>query len=123
MPGQVVPDETAARPRPRRPRSSSPEAVACRPWVPSTIRRSPSARRTPGGRSAGTWCHRRPPAAARRPAPENRRDRKSTRLNSSHPSISYAVFCLKKKKKNKYYHKQKKKKTNRRNKDKNKRRT
>src|SRR5690348_18203706 len=28
-------------------------------------------------------------------------DRKSTRLNSSHPSISYAVFCLKKKK-NKY---------------------
>src|SRR5438309_4408045 len=29
------------------------------------------------------------------------RDRKSTRLNSSHSSISYAVFCLKKKKKNK----------------------
>src|SRR5690348_18043236 len=28
-------------------------------------------------------------------------DRKSTRLNSSHPSISYAVFCLKKKKINK----------------------
>src|SRR5438876_10610856 len=28
-----------------------------------------------------------------------RLDRKSTRLNSSHPSISYAVFCLKKKKK------------------------
>src|SRR5438876_3193699 len=28
-------------------------------------------------------------------------DRKSTRLNSSHPSISYAVFCLKKKKQNK----------------------
>src|SRR6266480_5627577 len=28
-----------------------------------------------------------------------RRDRKSTRLNSSHMSISYAVFCLKKKKK------------------------
>src|SRR5690348_17558558 len=25
------------------------------------------------------------------------KDRKSTRLNSSHPSISYAVFCLKKK--------------------------
>src|SRR5437868_8109980 len=30
----------------------------------------------------------------------HRRDRKSTRLNSSHVSISYAVFCLKKKKKN-----------------------
>src|SRR4051812_49482959 len=29
----------------------------------------------------------------------DRRDRKSTRLNSSHMSISYAVFCLKKKKK------------------------
>src|SRR2546421_8631251 len=28
-------------------------------------------------------------------------DRKSTRLNSSHDQISYAVFCLKKKKKNK----------------------
>src|SRR5438876_5748365 len=29
---------------------------------------------------------------------EHALDRKSTRLNSSHPSISYAVFCLKKKK-------------------------
>src|SRR5699024_12312121 len=29
-----------------------------------------------------------------------KQDRKSTRLNSSHVSISYAVFCLKKKKKN-----------------------
>src|SRR5438034_8579840 len=29
-----------------------------------------------------------------------RRDRKSTRLNSSHTVISYAVFCLKKKKRN-----------------------
>src|SRR3712207_8644808 len=28
---------------------------------------------------------------------ERRRDRKSTRLNSSHANISYAVFCLKKK--------------------------
>src|SRR5436190_11097738 len=36
------------------------------------------------------------------------RDRKSTRLNSSHTVISYAVFCLKKKKKKKLY-KQKKK--------------
>src|SRR6266480_6964738 len=32
-------------------------------------------------------------------APRRREDRKSTRLNSSHMSISYAVFCLKKKKK------------------------
>src|SRR5579863_10671669 len=29
-------------------------------------------------------------------ASRGRQDRKSTRLNSSHPSISYAVFCLKK---------------------------
>src|SRR2546422_3891282 len=32
-----------------------------------------------------------------------RTDRKSTRLNSSHGYISYAVFCLKKKKKNNNY--------------------
>src|SRR5438876_4542095 len=32
-------------------------------------------------------------------AERTHQDRKSTRLNSSHPSISYAVFCLKKKKK------------------------
>src|SRR5256886_14976769 len=31
------------------------------------------------------------------PAPPDRPDRKSTRLNSSHSQISYAVFCLKKK--------------------------
>src|SRR2546426_8614587 len=34
-----------------------------------------------------------------RPSPGAFRDRKSTRLNSSHLVISYAVFCLKKKKK------------------------
>src|SRR2546430_13355687 len=34
-------------------------------------------------------------------------DRKSTRLNSSHSQISYAVFCLKKKKKNKSTHEHK----------------
>src|SRR5688572_31973264 len=37
-------------------------------------------------------------------------DRKSTRLNSSHSQISYAVFCLKKKKKKKKKLKKKKKK-------------
>src|SRR5690348_17589131 len=36
---------------------------------------------------------------ARRGLTPEVRDRKSTRLNSSHPSISYAVFCLKKKNK------------------------
>src|SRR5688572_30934628 len=34
-------------------------------------------------------------------AAHEQRDRKSTRLNSSHSQISYAVFCLKKKKKKK----------------------
>src|SRR5690625_2368197 len=39
-----------------------------------------------------------PQARARRPGGDQREDRKSTRLNSSHVAISYAVFCLKKKK-------------------------
>src|SRR2546429_5712403 len=37
-------------------------------------------------------------------AHEASRDRKSTRLNSSHGYISYAVFCLKKKKKPLHFH-------------------
>src|SRR2546427_2682944 len=42
-----------------------------------------------------------PSALGRKPLGDGpwRRDRKSTRLNSSHSQISYAVFCLKKKKK------------------------
>src|SRR5436309_12360653 len=48
--------------------------------------------------------------AARAPGGTSMGDRKSTRLNSSHVKISYAVFCLKKKKKKKkntkYYNKQ-----------------
>src|SRR2546421_6058020 len=48
----------------------------------------------------------RPPRSPLRPVGRRRRqtrcgDRKSTRLNSSHDQISYAVFCLKKKKKTK----------------------
>src|SRR5215510_15618734 len=48
---------------------------------------------------------------SRRPPNRRSRDRKSTRLNSSHVAISYAVFCLKKKKKkqNAITHTQKKK--------------
>src|SRR5205814_5070638 len=46
-----------------------------------------------------------PPPSAAPPV-----DRKSTRLNSSHLGISYAVFCLKKKKKKKKKKKQKNKK-------------
>src|SRR5690348_17379246 len=61
-------------------------------------------------RGALSGCDQRPePIPARRPLrgvlrrpPAQDTDRKSTRLNSSHPSISYAVFCLKKKKKHTY---------------------
>src|SRR2546430_12991545 len=42
----------------------------------------------------------RQPCQAARCLKRWRKDRKSTRLNSSHSQISYAVFCLKKKKKN-----------------------
>src|SRR3712207_8345811 len=44
---------------------------------------------------AGGGAHEQP-----RAHPPARADRKSTRLNSSHANISYAVFCLKKKKNN-----------------------
>src|SRR2546430_11976437 len=40
----------------------------------------------------------RPPPGGGQPRAGRRPDRKSTRLNSSHSQISYAVFCLKKKK-------------------------
>src|SRR5438874_9375316 len=42
--------------------------------------------------------------AGEAPTPGPLLDRKSTRLNSSHVEISYAVFCLKKKKRNKKPH-------------------
>src|SRR5688572_31259396 len=60
----------------------------------------------PNRRACGRRIWKSPRATGRRvPAPANsatentkrRRDRKSTRLNSSHSQISYAVFCLKKK--------------------------
>src|SRR5256885_15385326 len=56
----------------------------------NTVRRSPSGRRR-SRCSTGRWRR------GRRTS-EDDRDRKSTRLNSSHLVISYAVFCLKKKK-------------------------
>src|SRR5256885_10315101 len=45
------------------------------------------------------WTRARNGRRTARTGPEEGRDRKSTRLNSSHLVISYAVFCLKKKKK------------------------
>src|SRR5688572_31649535 len=52
-------------------------------------------RRCPAGRRRRT---RRAGTFRRRPSGRDPLDRKSTRLNSSHSQISYAVFCLKKKK-------------------------
>src|SRR5687768_17900453 len=59
------------------------------PWSPTG----------PGRAAAGTHRTRGGVERCDQPA-----DRKSTRLNSSHGYISYAVFCLKKKKKNKKTH-------------------
>src|SRR5437667_8607191 len=66
-----------------------------------------AASRTPASGQAETPARRRPTSHARTsccqncypPAGDSPGDRKSTRLNSSHITISYAVFCLKKKKK------------------------
>src|SRR2546426_5449025 len=51
------------------------------------------------GVSVALELERAPAALGGHRAPDQREDRKSTRLNSSHLVISYAVFCLKKKKK------------------------
>src|SRR5438309_4516481 len=56
------------------------------------------ARRSQLHRSASSSAASPSIAESRSPAIRAARDRKSTRLNSSHSSISYAVFCLKKKK-------------------------
>src|SRR3712207_7939503 len=55
----------------------------------------------PRGHASGQRAQRRGPGDVAHPLAQGRerdRDRKSTRLNSSHANISYAVFCLKKKK-------------------------
>src|SRR5215475_14980981 len=68
----------------------------------------------------GGWRSAPGPPPSRRPRTSGPRDRKSTRLNSSHVKISYAVFCLKKKKKTKkkFYIKKKKKKKKKKTKSK-----
>src|SRR3712207_9002829 len=58
---------------------------------------TPESRRRDRLGRAALWRRRR-----WRPEPRSRSDRKSTRLNSSHANISYAVFCLKKKNYNTY---------------------
>src|SRR5262245_64522042 len=75
-----------ARPRETPPCSCSRKSLKCR----QPPRRCPAARRRsrPRGSTSSFTGRSRGPI----------RDRKSTRLNSSHLGISYAVFCLKKKK-------------------------
>src|SRR2546430_4146439 len=66
-------------------------------------RRRAIQRRPPLRRGIAIRRRRRGPARRVEPPTKGRKatgDRKSTRLNSSHSQISYAVFCLKKKKKN-----------------------
>src|SRR2546427_9497733 len=68
---------------------------------PRTHREAPRGVRRPS-RGCRAWGPRETTTQPVRPAFENGstwEDRKSTRLNSSHSQISYAVFCLKKKKK------------------------
>src|SRR5699024_11721110 len=75
----------------------SPEWLGIRTFplvnVPSCHEVSGTGRRPPHADFSGIACLR-----LRKCSPSSTADRKSTRLNSSHVSISYAVFCLKKKK-------------------------
>src|SRR5947199_1105420 len=63
----------------------------------TTLFRSSRARQIFGSK-VNQWAARSTPHHARKKTLYSGRDRKSTRLNSSHLGISYAVFCLKKKK-------------------------
>src|SRR5687768_18258578 len=78
----------------------SPHAVARGGGSAPAGRRGGVHRAGPSGPGHPRDLPRQPPAR-RQPDPLRAPDRKSTRLNSSHGYISYAVFCLKKKKKNK----------------------
>src|SRR2546430_5782682 len=62
------------------------------PWARTAPPRTPRDPHGDGPRPRGRS------ASYRAGSPSHNRDRKSTRLNSSHSQISYAVFCLKKKK-------------------------
>src|SRR5690606_39924298 len=83
-------------------RRSSDLVVAEGPLTAGGSQRPPPAALQPGLQLAGYLGLRLPallPILGRhRTACQRRLDRKSTRLNSSHVKISYAVFCLKKKK-------------------------
>src|SRR5688500_19722915 len=80
-----------------------PSLSALFPYTPlfrSCHRRRPTVAPTKLGYSTYSWATRLSPVSTRSGSPGNgsARDRKSTRLNSSHLVISYAVFCLKQEK-------------------------
>src|SRR6266511_3527074 len=79
--------------------TASPAAAVKRGFTPPVSACSRGMLHHPFGWEAGGEPHSR--ELLRGPRASNRPDRKSTRLNSSHVKISYAVFCLKKKKKKK----------------------
>src|SRR3712207_8321683 len=91
----------------RPPRSTLfPYTTLFRSWYHSHPHERAKARLDPG-------YHNRRPPTCRQITPKASRptdaptDRKSTRLNSSHANISYAVFCLKKKNKRRLHYKSK----------------
>src|SRR5947208_4126523 len=96
--GRVRVARGKARPGGRRAARARVGGRAARPESVSIVRRR-------AGAGGGAWAAGRREAADvlrhahRGPQCTPREDRKSTRLNSSHQIISYAVFCLKKKKK------------------------
>src|SRR6266478_8366826 len=93
---------------------------SCRGCCWATDRRSPCSSSRPLPAISG-WprsCPGWPGVSPRRGLRRASRDRKSTRLNSSHSQISYAVFCLKKKKKKKSKKNIKKKKKKNKTEDK-----
>src|SRR5439155_4437947 len=84
----LFPYTTLFRSRPHTAHPESPAGNSC------SSPKSAAPPRTPGS----------PPRSRATPTSAKNKDRKSTRLNSSHVAISYAVFCLKKKKKTNKIH-------------------
>src|SRR6266496_4323588 len=96
-------DTSSARPHRKRGMPSRFRVVRAAPWI--DLNGGDRGRRHPGMPQnladlgeRGPGCQTGWPGCVEAGA---RQDRKSTRLNSSHVEISYAVFCLKKKKKKK----------------------
>src|SRR5690242_20848784 len=77
----------------------SPADIAIKCEKPTSITVSGADKQRVGQVAAEIRAFRKPEPYKGKGIKYEKEDRKSTRLNSSHMSISYAVFCLKKKKK------------------------